>query len=187
MQDISGVIKQLFNERGKELVTNPKLFCSILDDILSECQKERNILHKVLIPHQEICNKLYELISLDVVADEKIVDFRYLLKDGFGFSEEWIDTIFDVFDLPNNHFRVEQTQNIPKPKQTLSLIPKNQPPVKKIISPKQKPIQTIVSKQPNKSYNFIDSGKLWALAKILFITSAVGGVIRGLTFIIFKV
>ena len=99
MNDIKAIIRELFNERGYELIKNPSVFCAMIDDLVQEHEKERKILRKLLTRNNEICVKLYSLISTSDREKKELVIFRDCLENDFGLSDSWIDFIFDVFEL----------------------------------------------------------------------------------------
>jgi len=100
MQDISKIVKQLLEERGNDLIKNPSLFCAMIDDLVPDYKKERNILRRVLIHNDKICVKLYELLSEGNCERKELIIFRDLLENDLGLSENWIDIVFDIFELP---------------------------------------------------------------------------------------
>jgi len=109
MNDIQNIVNELLKQKGNELIKNPSLFCSMIDDLVSGYKKERNILHKVLVSHREICNKLYLLLSADRYDERDIIDFKYSLQNDFGITDSWIEVIFDIFELSNNFTNSKMT------------------------------------------------------------------------------
>lgn len=95
--NISVVIQDIFRDRGIAIINNPKVFCSIIDDLVIDFQKERFVLRRVLCTNPDLCNKLYYLLSLDNDSLEpQLSKMRYELNEVYGVSEKWIDLILEA-------------------------------------------------------------------------------------------
>ena len=93
---ISSVIRNIFNERGYEIIKSPKKFCSIVDDLAFEAQKERVILRRVLTLHPDVCIKMFNLLSSSNTNKEiQLKVFKKELNEVYGVSEKWINIIIE--------------------------------------------------------------------------------------------
>lgn len=95
--EISIVIRDVFNERGIEIIRNPKVFCSIIDDLAYTCQKERKVLRRILMIDPKICELLYSvIISNENDFDTRLNKLNYELNEVYGVSDTWIELLFKM-------------------------------------------------------------------------------------------
>ncbi|MCQ4022813.1 tetratricopeptide repeat protein [Ruminococcus sp. zg-924] len=105
---ISEIIKQIILERGIEIVKEPKVFCSILDDLIPQARTERTVIRRILTSNLELCDKLHSLYSMENINKEiELSQFKYLMKNNCGISDEWIEistsAFFGAIELKNNY------------------------------------------------------------------------------------
>ncbi|MCQ4022814.1 hypothetical protein [Ruminococcus sp. zg-924] len=56
---ISKIIDEIVEKRGIEIIKEPKILCSMLDDLAPEAFAERKVIRRALTANNELCEKLY--------------------------------------------------------------------------------------------------------------------------------
>ncbi|MCQ4022815.1 S1 RNA-binding domain-containing protein [Ruminococcus sp. zg-924] len=97
-QELSNAIIKIIEIRGIDILKNPNVFCSLLDDIVPKLQRERKIIRRIILGNSGLCN---ELISLYYCSESdlsmNISKFVYNIKSEYGVSDEWINFFISVF------------------------------------------------------------------------------------------
>lgn len=109
------VIKQIIDQYGLQIVRDEHRFCAIIDDMVPDKVDERKIVRRMCRNH--FLAYLYEEILPDVEL-EKVNRFTLMLKNE-GYSDDWIQTIMQMFDL------IEHPDEIKRPETTKTTIRRN--------------------------------------------------------------
>ena len=108
---IEVVIKEIISDRGAEVLNEPKVFCSMLDDLIPEDINSRTILRRTLISYPEISNSIYSLLIVDVPQKEQIRKLEFLMKNNYGISIEWTQAVLFYFGFATSPTVSVSTEN----------------------------------------------------------------------------
>ena len=98
--EIANVINGIIKERGVEIIKEPKILCSMLDDLAPQAYMERNAIRRVLIYNQEICNKIHCIYCNEQFSDEIVINkLEYEMVNNYGVSKQWVKIIFSAFGI----------------------------------------------------------------------------------------
>lgn len=98
--DISQVISDIINKRGVEIIKEPKVLCSMLDDLAPQAFFEKKVLRSVLTSNRDVCERLYEIYgSKNMIEVNKLV---FIMNKNLGITNEWINVILSAFSFTIN-------------------------------------------------------------------------------------
>ena len=94
---IDVTIKEIISDRGVDILKKPRVFCSILDDLLPEEINARTILRHTLISCPEVSSGFYSLLIVDAPLKEQISKLEFLMENNYGISIEWTQAMLYYF------------------------------------------------------------------------------------------
>ena len=98
--DISQVISDIINKRGFEIIKEPKILCSMLDDLAPQAFAERKVIRRTLTANNELCENLYSVYPFrETISSVEISKLKYMMNKDFGISDEWVEIIISSFGL----------------------------------------------------------------------------------------
>lgn len=83
------VIKEIIADRGTEVLKEPKVFCSIMDDLIPKEVSIITVFRRTLIPYPEISEKIYALQLLQ----QRDIDIQILIPHYFKILKQLADVI----------------------------------------------------------------------------------------------
>ena len=103
---ITDVVNKVITQYGKDILLDGTRFCSIINDLAPKMQIENKIIKR--LNQENLLVEIYRILGKRNTSSEDVSRLLVLLRRS-GFSEEWIDIIFDAFDF-NKEYSLEHTK-----------------------------------------------------------------------------